>query len=141
MTIKTHVKFGRWIIAGAVTIGALIATAKEAQAVRGMSLFLINSLPSTCDVKAGMVGYRLSGGVAHCEVWVTHGATAFTPCAAGVDTFDLKIARDWHNPVATLLRSNSFGWPASGQVTYDGTSPSVTGCNGVTATATGTSNN
>lgn len=141
MSVKTHIKLARWSVAGAITLGALVATANDAQARKGMSLFLTNSLSSTCNVKAGMIGYPSGGGPERCEVWVTTGATAFTPCPAAVNQFDLLISSDWHNHIGTLLRSNTFGWPATGQITYNGTAPAVAGCNGVTAQATGTSNN
>jgi hypothetical protein len=143
MQISTRVKLGRWMIAGAMAIGALVATAHEAQARKGMSLFLTNSLSGTCDVKAGMWGYQSGGGGGTlCEVWVTSGATAFTPCPAAANQFDLMISTDWHNPIGTLLRSTGgWGFPATTNITYDGTGPAVSGCSGVNATATGSSNN
>ena len=142
MKNTTRVKLARWTIAGALSAGALVATAHEAQARKGMSLFLTNSLSSTCNVKAGMQGYQAGGGGTLCEVWVTTGATAFTPCPAAANQFDLLISTDWHNPIGTLLRSTGgWGFPASTNITYDGTGPAVSGCAGVTATATGSSNN
>jgi hypothetical protein len=139
MTIKTHVNLARWILAGAITIGAFVATANDAQARKGMSLFLTNSVPSTCDIKAGMVGYLLSGPE-RCEVWTTAGATAFTPCPPAVNQFDVVMATDWHVP-ATIFRFTSAPWPGTAQVTYNGTGPAISGCAGVNATATGTANN
>ncbi len=140
MTTKTRVRLARWIIAGATALGALAATAAEAQATKGMSLFLTNSLSNTCDIKAGMIGYTFSGPE-RCEVWATAGATAFTPCPPSVNQFDVIMARDWHNFPATMFRVNTSGWPGTVQLAYDGTLPAIAGCAGVNATATGTANN
>jgi hypothetical protein len=142
MTIQTDVKRTRWVMAGVMTIAAVVATANQAQARKGMSLFLTNSLPSTCDVKTWMVGYQSGGGSGVlCEVWATTGATAFTPCPPAVNQFDLNMSTDWHNPIATMFRVATSVFPGAAQVSYGGTLPTIPGCSGVSATATGTANN